>query len=49
MLPQAQELHPRCGMDPRSAYEFSEICNDKVLFVTKYKITFDILIVAMIQ
>ena len=32
-------------MDPRSASEFSEIGNDKVLFVTKYKVSFSILTV----
>ena len=42
-MPQAWELHPRCGIDPRNASEFSEICNDKVLFATKYKNTFSIL------
>ena len=29
-------------MDPRSDSELSEICNDKVLFVTKYKVAFSI-------
>ena len=29
-------------IDPRSASEFSKICNDKVLFVTKYKLAFSI-------
>ena len=43
LLPQTQELHSRCSKDPRSASEFSEICNDKVLFVTKYKVVFSIL------
>ena len=38
-------LHPRCGMDPRSAFEFSKICNGKVFFVTKYKVAFNILTV----
>ena len=27
-------------MDPRSASEFFEICNGKVFFVIKYKVTF---------
>ena len=38
----AQELHTRCGMDRRFA---AEICNGKVLFVTKYKVAFSILTV----
>ena len=41
-MPQAQELHHRCGMDPRSGSEFSETCNGKVLFVTKYKVAVSI-------
>ena len=32
-------------MDPRSASEFCEICNGKVLFVTKYKVVFSIVAV----
>ena len=39
----SQELHPKCGMDPRSASEFSEISNGKVLFVTRYKVDLSIL------
>ena len=38
-------LHLRCDMESRSASEFSEICNSKVLFVAKYKIAFSILTV----
>lgn len=36
-------MHPRCGMGPRSVNEFSEICNGKVPFVTKYKLVFSTL------
>ena len=32
-------------MDPRPASEFSQICNGKVLFVTKFKVAFSILTV----
>ena len=39
-LTHAQELHPRCGMDARTASESSEICNGKVIFVTEYKVEF---------
>ena len=35
----------RCGMDPRSTYEFSEICNGELLFVKKCKVSFNILTV----
>ena len=45
VLLQVQELHLRSSMDPRSASEFSEICNGKVLFVTTYKIAFSLLTV----
>ena len=45
ILSQVQELHLRCGTDPRSASEFSEIWIGKVLFVTKYKVAFTILAV----
>lgn len=38
-----QGLHPRFGMDPRSASDFPEICNGKVLLVTKCKVAFTIL------
>ena len=44
-MSQAQELHPRCGMDAKSAPEFSEICNSKAIFVTNYKVAFNILTV----
>ena len=45
-MAQAQELYPRCGIDSRSTYEFSEIFNGKVLFVLKQStITFNILTV----
>ena len=44
-MPQTQELHPRCGMNPRSVSEFSEVCNGKVLFVSTYKVAFSILTV----
>ena len=37
-----QELHPRRGMDPRPASEFSETCNGKVPFATKYKVVLSI-------
>ena len=30
-------------MDPRSTSEFSEVCNGKVLFVTKCKVAFSII------
>ena len=40
-----QELHFRSGMDPRSTFEFSAICNGKVLFVTKQKVASSILTV----
>ena len=43
-----QELHLRCGMDPRSGSEFSEICNGKVLFVAKCKCAFSILTVMLL-
>ena len=39
-LTHAQKLHPRCGMDARTASESSEICNGKVIFVTEYKVEF---------
>ena len=32
-------------MDTRSAFEVSEICNGKVLFVAKFKVAFSILTV----
>ena len=48
-LPQAQELYPSHGMNPRSASEFFNICNDKVLFGTKYKVVLSILLLVMIQ
>ena len=35
----------RCGMGPRSTYEFSEICNGELLFVTKCKVSFNMLTV----
>ena len=44
-MSQAQELHPKCGMDARSAPEFSEIRNGKALFVAKHKVAFNILTV----
>ena len=44
-MPQAQELHLRCGVDPRSTSEFSETCISKVLFATNYKVAFSILTV----
>ena len=39
------EINPRCGMDPRSALDFSEICNGNIISFTKYKIAFSILTV----
>ena len=41
-MPQAYRLHARCGMDPRSTSEFSEISNGKVFFATKCKVAFNI-------
>ena len=40
-----QELHPGPGIHPESTSEFSEICNGKVLFIAKYKVTLSILTV----
>ena len=44
-MPQTQELYPRCGMYPRPTSEFSEICNNKIVFVTKYNVLFNMLTV----
>ena len=35
---EAQELHPRCGMDARSAFEFAKICNGKVILLQSAKL-----------
>lgn len=35
-------MHPRCGMYPRPVSEFSEICNNKIVFVVKYEVVLQI-------